>query len=189
MFCLLRGSEVARSGKSQKAIALVQEAQRQLTQSPLRSDIAELREWMSTESYRNAGRYSDAIPAFEQASMRLTALGRDDTQTAGTLFNNWALALNQLGRPLDAEKIYRRGIDISRADDTEQAVSPMLMINYARVLRDLARVDEAADYAQRGYDKAQQAGDQVVSSEVRAARVDLHGSRRRSARDSDVVRS
>ena len=160
-----------------------------MTQSPLRSDIAELREWMSTESYRNAGRYSDAIPAFEQASMRLTALGRDDTQTAGTLFNNWALALNQLGRPLDAEKIYRRGIDISRADDTEQAVSPMLMINYARVLRDLARVDEAADYAQRGYDKAQQAGDQVVSSEVRAARVDLHGSRRRSARDSDVVRS
>jgi tetratricopeptide (TPR) repeat protein len=38
----------------------------------------------------------------------------------------------------------------------------MLMVNYARALRDLHQTDAAADYAQRGYAKAQQAGAQVV---------------------------
>jgi tetratricopeptide (TPR) repeat protein len=92
----------------------------------------------------------------------LAALGRDDTQTAGTLFNNWALALQFLGRPREAEKLFRRSIRISSSDDAEQSVSPMLLVNYARVLRDLGRIKEAAGYAERGYTKAQEAGDQVV---------------------------
>jgi tetratricopeptide (TPR) repeat protein len=92
----------------------------------------------------------------------MTSLGRDDTENAGTLFNNWALALWQLGRPLEAEAIFRRAIEISRADDTERAVSPMLLLNYGRTLRELGRLDQAADYAERAYAKAQQAGYELV---------------------------
>ena len=99
---------------------------------------------------------------YEQAATMLTALGREDTQTAGTLFNNWASALDGLGRPLEAEKIYRRAIDISRADQTEDAVSPILLVNYGRILRQLGQLDKASDYAERGYDKAQRAGDQIA---------------------------
>ncbi len=164
VFCLLRGSEVAREhGASRDAIARVQEAQRVLERSAFRSELLELRVFMDlAESYRVAGQHHEAAEAFEQAFPRLAALGRDDTQTAGTWLNNWGVALVQLGRSLDAERILRRGIDISRADQTEETVSPMLLINYARALRELGRLDEAADYAERGYAKARQAGDEVV---------------------------
>jgi serine/threonine-protein kinase len=162
--CLLSGSSVARErGDSQEAIARIREAQRLLAASPLRSEVTDLRVQMAlAESYRTAGQYRDAIPAFERASALMTALGRDDTETAGTLFNNWALALHLSGRPLEAEKLYRRAIDISRADQSEEGVSPMLLINHARTLHELGRPGEAAGYAERGYAKAVQAGDQVV---------------------------
>jgi len=126
------------------------------------------------EAYRDAGQLREASAAFEQAAALLTSLGRDDTQTAGTIFNNWALALNQLGRPLEAERIYRRAIDISRDDQREQTVSPMLLINYARSLRDLGRLDEAADYLERGYAKAQQADDQVVINQSLLLRASVY---------------
>jgi tetratricopeptide (TPR) repeat protein len=164
IFCLQRGGEVARErGAPQEAIARLQAAQRVLQDSPFQSELMDVHALMDlAESYRIAGQHQQATATFELASERLTALGRDDTQTAGTLFNNWALALNQFGRPRDAERIYRRAIEISRDNRGEQAVSPMLLINYARVLRDLWRLDEAADYAQRSYLKAQRADDQVV---------------------------
>jgi serine/threonine protein kinase/tetratricopeptide (TPR) repeat protein len=164
MFCLLRGTDVARErGDIQAQIELVQSARRVLKQSPFESELLESQLLMETaESYRFAGRYEEASAAFGQASARLTALGRDDTQTAVTLFNNWGNALVVGGRPLDGERVLRRGVEISRAGQTEEAVAPMLLVNYARSLLELQRLNEAADYAERGYAKAQQAGAQVV---------------------------
>jgi eukaryotic-like serine/threonine-protein kinase len=192
IFCLLRGSDVARdSDDYHLAIARDQEAQRVLKQSPLDSELLELSVLMQVaESYRGAGKQREAIPAFEQASALMVSLGRDDTETAGTLFNNWALTLDQLGRSLEAEKIYRRAIDVSRADQTEQAVSPMLLINYAGVLRSLNRLDDAADYAERGYAIAQKAGDVVVVNQslLERARIydDQHSPNRAAAMLSEV---
>ena len=165
--CLLSGSSVARErGDSPEAIARSQTARDLLASSPLRSEVTDLRVQMAlAESYRAAGQHYHAISAFEQASALMTALGRDDTQTAGTLFNNWALALHASGRPLEAEELFRRAIDISRADQSEQGVSPMLLVNYARTLYELGRLDEAAGYAERGYTKAMQLGDQVVMNQ------------------------
>src|SRR5262249_48918278 len=70
VFCLLRGSEVARQRyASQDAIARVQAAQSLLQQSPFRSELLELRAFMDlAESYRVAGRHGEASAAFEQAS-------------------------------------------------------------------------------------------------------------------------
>ncbi len=176
VFCLLRGNEVARDrGDALQGIARVQAAQRLLKQSPFQSELWDLHLSVDlAESYREAGQYRDATVAFEQAAILLSSLGRDDTETAGTLFNNWALALNQLGRPLEAERIYRRAIEISRADQTEEGVSPMLLINYAGTLRDLGRVDEAAGYAERGYAKAQQTDNQVVINQSLLARARIY---------------
>jgi tetratricopeptide (TPR) repeat protein len=92
----------------------------------------------------------------------MTELGRDDTETAGTMFNNWAFALQLSGLPLEAEKYYRRALEISRTENSDEGVSPMLLVNYARALRELGRHAEAADYADRAYAKAQHTDDQVV---------------------------
>jgi serine/threonine protein kinase/tetratricopeptide (TPR) repeat protein len=167
IFCLLRGSNVAEDrGDSKEGIARVQAAQQVLWNSPFDSLLMEMHTVMDlAEAYRTAGQYREAIAAFEQASLLMTSLGRDDTENAGTLFNNWAMALLQTGRVLESETVFRRAIDISRADKTERAVSPMLLTNYARTLRELARLDEAVDYAQRAYAKAREEDHQVVMNQ------------------------
>jgi tetratricopeptide (TPR) repeat protein len=81
------------------------------------------------------------------------------------LFNDWGLALDRLGRPLEAEKHFRRAIDISRAGDTEETVSPILLNNYAKTLDQLGRLNEAADYAERAYAKAMLVDNQLAISQ------------------------
>src|SRR6266498_3714041 len=104
----------------------------------------------------------------------MESLGRDDTQNAGTLLNNWALALHADGRPLEAEKLFRRAIDISRAGQSEEAVSPMLLTNYARTLRALGRWNEAARTAERAYFKAKQADDRTVFKQAMLLRARIY---------------
>jgi eukaryotic-like serine/threonine-protein kinase len=175
-FCLLRGAELARAnGDAPTSVTRATAALTLLESLPLRSQMLELRAVMDiAESYRVAGRFLEATVAFEKAAAQLAALGRDDTQTAGTLYNNWALALNQLGRPVDAEPIFRRGIEISRADGADAAVSPMLLNNYARVLRDLHRLPEAAEYAERAYARGTLAGDEVVINQSLIVRATIY---------------
>lgn len=164
MFCLIRGTEVARErGDSRQAVARAEAAQAVLKGLPFESGRENPQLLMDiAESYRYAGRYDEANMAFARASEELTALGRDETQTAVTLLNNWGNLLVLAGRPRDGEIVLRRAIDISRAGQTEDAVAPMLLVNYARSLRELHQLSRAADYAERGYAKALQSGAEVV---------------------------
>ena len=164
MYCLLRGSEIARAaGRSQEGIDRALEARVALERSPFRSDLHELRLTMAlAESYREANRFAEADVLFESAAGQLERLGRGDTQTAGTLFNNWALTLDGLGRSLEAEAVFRRAMAISRDDRADEAVSPMLLNNYARILFHLGRLDEAANYADRALARATQSGHETV---------------------------
>jgi len=174
--CLLSGSSVARErGDSQVAIARSRAAESLLVGSTLRSQTVELRVVMAmADSYREAGEYREAISAFQRASVLMTELGREDTETASTLFNDWALALYSSGRPLDSEKLFRRSLEISRADKSEEGVSPMLLVNYGRTLRELGRSREAADYVERGYASAVRAGDQVVTNQSLLVRARIY---------------
>jgi eukaryotic-like serine/threonine-protein kinase len=176
VYCLEYGAYVARErGAAREAVARSEMASRLVQQAPFRSNALELGAMMGlAESYRVAGRQRDAAKAFAEASARLTAAGRDQTSAAGTLFNNWALTLYQLGRPLESEPLYRRAIDISRQDATDGAVSPMLMVNYARTLFDLHRVDDAAGWAERGQAKAEKAGDEVVVNQALLLRAGIY---------------
>src|SRR5262249_19622655 len=127
--CLLSGSWIARERDSpREAIARSEAARDLLAVAPLRPENMDLYVQLSlAESYRAAGQYSNANSAYEHVFALLTSLGRDDTQTAVTTFNNWAFALQLFGRPLEAEKFYRRAIDISRVGNSDEGVSPMLM--------------------------------------------------------------
>jgi serine/threonine-protein kinase len=174
-FCWLRGNQVAISqGNTQLAIERTQTAIRALTEVPFDHGLADLRaEADLAEAYRDAGRYREAVATFEQLWPRLVAQGRDDTATAGTWLNNWGVALAQMGRPLEAEKLLRQSMNIHRADASDAALSPMLMTNYAQQLLDLGRIQEAQDYAQRALDSAKRAGDEVVINQtlLRLARI------------------
>ncbi|MGB5133077.1 MAG: serine/threonine-protein kinase [Steroidobacteraceae bacterium] len=174
--CLMSGSYVSReTGATSSAIAQAKEAQSLLESSPFRSEIQDLSIFMNiAEANSQAGRYAEAIPAFERAASIMTSLGRDQTQWAGTLFNNWALSLDLAGRPLDAEPLFRRAIVISRADATDEAVSPMLQVNYGRTLSKLGRFDEAARYSEAGCDKGRAAGFDVVVNQALLLRADIY---------------
>jgi tetratricopeptide (TPR) repeat protein len=60
------------------------------------------------------------------------------------LFDDWALTLSYDGRELDAQRTYRRALDISRNDETNSAVAPDLLLNYAGLLQELGQTTEAA---------------------------------------------
>jgi serine/threonine-protein kinase len=174
-FCLLRGSEVAyRNGDSTKAVARARAAEHALQESPAASDLQELNVLVTLGGvYGDAGQFSESFPIFERANALMTSLGYDETQKAVKLFNDWALILGYAGRQMEAEKTYRRAIDISRANQTEDAVSPVLLYNYAGVLRELGRFSEAADYAERATAKARRAGEQILlaQADLQRARV------------------
>jgi tetratricopeptide (TPR) repeat protein len=141
----------------------VQAARRLLQESGQGSALLELRVAMDlAEAYRTAGRNREANAAFAQASERLAAAGRGETETAGTLLNNWALVVRALGQPLAAEGLFRRAIMIGSASGAGDSVSPMLLNNLARTLMDLDRLSEARDYADRVDVEARRGGNEVV---------------------------
>jgi eukaryotic-like serine/threonine-protein kinase len=162
--CLRQGSFVSREkGEASEAVQRMEMAQRILRASPFDSDEFEMEFSLDLAAmYSEAGRDRESLVDFQRAGALMSSLGRDETETAVVLYNGWALELDHVGRPLEAEKVYRRAIDISRDNSTEEAVSPMVLNNYARVQRELARLPQAADYAERAYSKAQKTGDELV---------------------------
>ena len=188
-FCLERGSDIAvRRGDAQEAVTRALAAQQVLQQAPIRSEVANLSALVTLASaYSASGRHQDASKAFEQASSRLTALGRDDTARAATVFNNWGVSLSVLGRPLDAERAFERAIAISLQIQGTDDVSPMLQVNYARALQELGRADEAAGYAERGYNKAKQIGADVIVSQASLVRASIYRSQGELARAAELI--
>jgi serine/threonine-protein kinase len=176
-FCYLRGSEIAyRSGNSHEALFRAKDAEQTLAKSSMAWNLQELNVLINLAGVLgDAGQFTEADQVFEQASALMTSLGYDGTQKAVKLYNDWALTLAYAGRQLQAEGKYRRAMEISRRDETVDSVSPVLLYNYAAVLRDLGRTAEGADYAERAAAKAQQVGDQMLMDETTLleAQVDL----------------
>jgi serine/threonine-protein kinase len=174
--CLMRGSEVAEDrGDVATSVERALAGQGLLDQTGFGSGL--LRSRVATrlaESYRMAGRNREAAAAYEQAFAQLKALGRAETQRAGTLLNNWAQAVYSLGQTLEAERLLRAAIQIDSPDGDPAGASPMLLTNWARALRDLDRVDEAARAAERAYGKARQLGHEVVVNQVLLLRASIY---------------
>lgn len=162
--CLRQGSQVSREkGEISEAVKRMETARSILRASAFDSDDFEMSIALDlAAAYSEAGRDREAIVEFQHAGSLMSSLGRDETETAVVLYNDWALELDQAGRPLEAEKVFRRVIDISRDNSTEDAVSPMVLNNYARVQRELDRLPQAADYAGRAYNQAIKTGDELV---------------------------
>lgn len=164
VFCLLRGSELARDAdEGRLGVERALEAQRRARAAGTSSALLDLRIAMDVaEAHRVAGDELEAEGAFAVAYEKLEALGLAETETAGTLLNNWALVLNGLGRPLESEKLFRRAIALSSADAGDATVSPMLLINLGRTLTELGRYEEATASCRRGWAEAHRNGNDVA---------------------------
>lgn len=167
MECFEHGAEVAiRRGDSRTALSRAQQAQAALHRAPLQSPLMETDVLINLASADNsAGKLRDAVDNFRKAAAELASLGRDDTERAGTVYNNLGVALINMGRPLEAEKALRRSLDISRRGDTYDSADAMSVVNYARALTDLDRTAEAMSYAQSGLESAQHAGNRVAAAQ------------------------
>ena len=164
VYCRTLLGSVERSGPNPAAaVDVLRTAHDELTASGLGSPLLHVSVMMQlAESYRAAGRPLEAAKGFEDAYDVLVSIGRGDTETAGTFLNNWALAMLDLGQPREAERLFRRAVEIASADGTDASVSPMLLTNLARPLVDLGRYREAAAIADRAAVLATEAGYTVV---------------------------
>ena len=86
-----------------------------------------------------------ADAAFAELVKELERNGRDRTLMAADAWNNWGL-VHHRGEILKAEPLYRRSVELHRTIEGEDEVSPGVLQNYAGVLQQLARYDEAEPY-------------------------------------------
>ncbi|HEX3915109.1 MAG TPA: protein kinase [Steroidobacteraceae bacterium] len=174
--CLRAGSEVARArGETAVGIERAREGLSVLMASPLRTDAAEMSAALDLASaYSEGGQDPAALVQFERAAKLQSELGLDESNFAVLLYNNWALELDQVGRPLEAEKIYRRVLSISRDSEAAGAVSPMVLNNYARILRELDRFNEAIPTAEQAYERAVQVRSELAISQSLMERCALY---------------
>jgi len=185
--CLQSGVEIVQeNGDIREGVARAEQARRVLEESPFDSEVLELQRWTDLgKAYSSAGKDAKAVAAYEHAGALLTSVGRDETGSAAILFNNWALALDQVGRPLEAEKLYRRAIGISKTQDAEDTVSAIVLSNYARSLRELNRLSDAANYADLAITVAQRSG--VESNRVLLERAKIYMAQKDSKRAAAML--
>jgi len=164
--CLLTGSDAARAiGEARLGVDRAVAAQRLIAKLPFPSKSIELRAAIEVaESYRVAGNFDQADIAFAAVYEQMKGIGRDDTQQAGTVLNNWGLTLDQMGQPVRAEVLLHKAVEISRDDEQGAGVSPMLLTNYARVLANLGRDKEALEDIDRAYAEANREGNELVTN-------------------------
>ena len=162
--CERSAAAVARhAGDGDADVVHVSTARRLLQESGLGSPLALLSaELAVATAYRAAGRMVEAEAAFRTGFDQMRALGRDRTEQAGTLLNDWGLVLMSLGRPLDADRAFAEAVAISQADASGASVSPMLWLNAARPVLELGREAEAIAMIERAITEATRLDDQVV---------------------------
>jgi eukaryotic-like serine/threonine-protein kinase len=173
--CLLHGSEVAyRNGNSEESIARARAAEQAIQRSPAQWNLEGLNILVNLGTVLgDAGNFREAETIFQQASDLMTALGYDDSQKAVKLFHGWAFTLYYDGRELEAQRLYRRALDISRNDETNSAVAPDLLLNYAILLRELGQRTEAARYFALATKKAHEFNDNVLTDYTELLQTDM----------------
>jgi serine/threonine-protein kinase len=166
--CWMRGSEIAyNADQPREAVNRAITARQLLAKSPVRSDQDELQTIIVLASaYNHAEQRGEAISMYQLAAERLKALGRDDTEMAATLFNNWGLTLLRAGQPLQAEALLGKSIAMTRDGSGDLGVTSTSLGNYAYTLYQLQRLDEASTYAEQASAKAVAAGDEMSVEQV-----------------------
>jgi tetratricopeptide (TPR) repeat protein len=166
IFCRLASANVSNwAGEGYVAVEHVQAAQSIATSANVVSVQVQLEIALElAEAYRNAGHLPKADRAFRTAHEQVVAQRRENTELAGALLNNWGLVLDQLGRPREAERMFRRKVEIGSAEGSDERIDPVVWLNLARSAIFLHRFDEAQSLAERAYAGATKGKAEIVAT-------------------------
>ena len=159
--CLLVASRLALAREDVPGgLSLVEQAGRLAAVSSVPSPVLDLDvSIQAAVAYQMAGRTREAIVSYERAYARFAALGRDQTERAASMLNDWGMALLSTGRPLEAEQRFRESLRIVSGAQGRRAVSPNLLGNLARALREVGQLPEALSLAQKAHARAATLGE------------------------------
>jgi tetratricopeptide (TPR) repeat protein len=164
VFCFMQAQDAfgGANVNAQESLAMAQAAARILDASPFGSNYLRLTATLQLAGdYMIVGQVPQSLAAYEHASALITRLGYDDTRMAADLFLDRAQTLMFAGHPLEAEELYRKSLAMSQEEQTGGITSALLML-YSDSLRELGRLDEAAQYAKRALAIAQKAQDNFM---------------------------
>lgn len=149
VFCLLKADEVdAGTGSLAQPLADDRAAEKVLNSSGLGSSYLKLTVLRAIGVDSIESDLAQAIASDKQAIALEKELGYGNTATAADTFLSLGLALIKAGRPYEAEQAYRHADDIRPLKLWAYSLQA-----YAEPLRELRRLDEAADYAKRAQSK------------------------------------
>jgi eukaryotic-like serine/threonine-protein kinase len=89
-----------------------------------------------------SGDYGKADQAYRDLVSHLEQAGRGQTMAAADVLGNWALVHFETDL-VNAEPISRKSVELHRAVEGADGVTPTALLNYAAILYELARYDEA----------------------------------------------
>jgi serine/threonine-protein kinase len=128
---------------SRRAIALMEE----------RGDTAEYSFTealnMMANALENSHHRREALAVYQRLADLLDRTGRRETVSRNAISNNIGIALTNLGQLLDAEPVLRETAEQFRRSNPEGEVHPAIIVNYARTLLGLNRLDSALAWSIR----------------------------------------
>jgi tetratricopeptide (TPR) repeat protein len=142
--CLTRWAEFSfYTDKGEPMVRRATEALEALDSSPIPSLVTRLDAQASLAyGYYLSGRNAESDAVYARLVEQFERNGRDRTLAAADTWNNWAL-VHYRGDIRKSEKLYRRALEIYRDLAGEDGVGAVVLHNYAGVLHQLARYEEA----------------------------------------------
>jgi eukaryotic-like serine/threonine-protein kinase len=172
--CLINLARVERTlGSASAAVGMFEEAVMRSKALGVRSKSGDAKLMIDlAQAYYRTGRYRDSLGTSREAYRRLESMGRGETFAAGIALNQWATALEAMGRPLEARRIHLKDIALGRVGEGKDRVTYENSINVARTQLALHEFREAFDTAGRARDIAARASNHLarVRAEIAMAR-------------------
>ena len=131
--------------------------------------------------YYLARDYTRADQAYVELMRALEKAGRGQTMAAADVLGNWGLVHFDTDI-VKAEPICRRSVDLHRAVEGSDGVTPTALLNYAAVLFQLARYDEAEAIYAETIRTAHARSDRQAELDARLEVADLYTERGEPAR-------
>ncbi len=126
--------------------------------------------------YYLARDYAKADQAYVELMTALDKTGRSQTMAAADVLGNWALVHFDTDI-VKAEPICRRSVDLHRAVEGSDGVTPTALLNHAAVLFQLARYDEAESVYAETIRTAHARSDHQAELDARLEVADLYTER------------
>lgn len=145
VYCLHRRAIIARDNNdAPDALRYIQEARRIHDMAPTQDGTLKAN-IVSDLGYAYAlnGRSLEAEREYEEAVAILRRSGRQQSNIAFTVFNNWGVLSISTGQPEEALRHFREAAEIARRFSPDGVPAPFLLGNRGTTLYSLARYEEA----------------------------------------------